>query len=89
MNTINSYLSLSCHLPFSLSLSPYVEPPWEWGGAILVWSVFVENAQEMVMEIGSRHGMQHSDVVQEEAAQGYTTKVCARELERESTRLQE
>ena len=28
-----------------------------------VWSVFVENAQEMVMMIGSCRGMQHDDVV--------------------------
>ena len=54
-----------------------------------VWSVFVENAQEIVMVIGGYHEMQHSDVVQEEVVEGYTTKVCTREPERESTRLQE
>ena len=41
----------------------------------------MDDVREMVMVIGSHHGMQHNDVVQEEVAEGYTTKVCARELE--------
>ena len=53
----------------------------EWDGE--------DDVREMVMVIGSHHGMQHNDVVQEEVAEGYTTKVCAREPEMESTRVQE
>ena len=48
-----------------------------------VWFVFVENAQEMVMMIGSRRGMQHDDVVREEVAEGYATDICAREPKKE------
>ena len=34
-----------------------------------VWFVFVENAQEMVMMIGIRRGMQHDDVVKRKSQQ--------------------
>ena len=36
---------------------------------VFVWFVFVENAQEMVMMIGSRRGMQHDDVVKRKSRQ--------------------
>ena len=45
---------------------------------VFVWSVFVENAQETVMMIGSRRGMQHDDVVREEVAEGLNNEMCAR-----------
>ena len=42
-----------------------------------VWSVFFKNAQEMVMMIGSRRGMQHDDVVRENVEEGYAaTMMC-------------
>ena len=50
---------------------------------VFVWSIFVKNAQEMVMMIGSRRGLKYDDVVREEVDEGYGTNVCAREPKKE------